>query len=99
MLFSMICTDRPNSGELRAGTRDKHIAYLQSMDDIIVFAGPMTTDDGGAVVGSHFVIAAADQAAVEAFAAGDPYAGVDLFQATDIHPLRKVVWNPDRIDN
>jgi uncharacterized protein YciI len=47
-------------------------------------------DDADTMVGSMFVVDAADRAAVEAFSAADPYRDVGLFQDVDIHAFRQV---------
>ena len=43
------------------------------------------------MVGSLLILDLADQAAADAFAAGDPYARAGLFESVTIHPWRKVL--------
>ena len=40
MLYALICTDKPDSLAIRLANRPDHVAYLQSLGDILVFAGP-----------------------------------------------------------
>jgi uncharacterized protein YciI len=97
MLFSLICIDKPNSGDLRAATREAHIAYLKSVGAKIVFAGAMTNPEGDAVVGSKFLLEIADQAEAEGFAAADPYTQAELFQSSDVRPVRRAIWHPESV--
>lgn len=89
MLFAMICTDRPGALELRMATRPTHLAYLEGQAAMLVEAGALL-DAEGKPGGSLFLLEAPDRAAVEAFAAGDPYAKAGLFEATVIRPFRGV---------
>ncbi len=89
MLFTLICTDKPGSVALRGGTRPAHLDYLRAHEAALRFAGPML-DPAGQACGSLFLIEAADRAAVEALAAGDPYAAAGLFESTVIRPVREV---------
>ena len=43
MLFMIISKDHPDSTELRANTRPKHLQYLASHD--VHYAGPILSDD------------------------------------------------------
>ena len=89
MPFSVVCTDRPASLQLRLATRPEHLAYLESWAAKLVYAGPLL-DAEGQPCGSLLVVDAADRAEAERFAAGDPYAKAGLFEATVIRPVRTV---------
>jgi uncharacterized protein len=91
MNFVLYCVDKADHGPVRAANRPDHIAYLKDNLDKIVLAGPTTTEDGAAMTGSVLVIEAADRAAAEAFAAGDPYAKAGLFESVTIKPFKKVI--------
>ncbi len=91
MYFHIQCVDKPNSMDLRAATRDEHVGYLKGSGTKIVFAGPTTDEADEKVTGSVLVIEAADRAAAEAWAAGDPYAKAGLFQAVTITPIRNTI--------
>jgi uncharacterized protein len=86
MLYALICTDKPNSLSLRKAKRPEHVAYLQSLGDIVVLAGPFTEADGETMNGSLIVIDAASLEAAREIAAGDPYAAAGLFAAVEIRP-------------
>ena len=71
MLFVILATDRPDSGEIRTTNRPEHIEYLKGFGDRIVAGGATLSDDGEAVTGSFLLVDVADRAAVEAFAGND----------------------------
>lgn len=89
MLFAVICTDKPESLDLRMATRPTHLEYLASQAGLIMHGGP-TLDAEGRPRGSLLLIDVKDHAAAEAFAAADPYALAGLFQDSEIHPYRAV---------
>ncbi len=89
MLFTIVCTDKPDHLALRMSTRPAHIAYVGQFAADLVVAGPML-DDQGQPCGSMFVINCPDRAAAEAFAAADPYAKASLFGQTSINAYRLV---------
>ena len=66
MLYAVICTDKPNSLALRKANRPEHVAYLQSLGDRLVIAGPFTEPDGETMNGSLIVIEAASLQAAQA---------------------------------
>jgi len=89
MLYVLICEDKPDSEALRKSVRNDHLAYLQDFD--VRFAGPMLAADEATMIGSIIVIEAADLAAAETFAAGDPYGVAGLFASVRLHPFRQVI--------
>lgn len=95
MLFALICTDKPNSLDLRLKTRADHVAFLQSLGAAAKFAGPFL-DDKGDMIGTMAVIEAEDRTAAEAIAAQDPYAKAGLFQSVDIRGWRWALKNPEQ---
>ena len=90
-LFLLLCTDKPGNRDLRAATRDAHLAYLAGNADQVKLGGPWLEEANGAALGSMLVIEAADLDAAHAFAAADPYAQAGLFDGVDIKPWRRVV--------
>jgi len=88
MHFVIHALDRPDAGDLRASTRERHLDYLAGFD--VVFGGPLL-DDEGEMCGSLIVVDMPDRTAVAALAAGDPYAKVGLFGQVTIRGLRPVL--------
>ncbi|HXQ10261.1 MAG TPA: YciI family protein [Caulobacteraceae bacterium] len=86
----MSCLDRAGSAGLRTGARPAHLAYLDANPGVVRLAG-LYMDDDGASIGSMFIMEGEDRAAVEAFAAKDPYFQAGLFGAVEIRPWRVVI--------
>ena len=89
-LFTVSCRDRPDSFDLRAATRDRHLAYLAGHGAAVRLGGPWL-DAQGRSVGSLLIVEAEDVAAVQALADGDPYARAGLFASVTVEPWRLVV--------
>ncbi len=89
MLYAVICKDKPDSGALRDATRPTHLKYLEAGGP--VFSGPMLGEDEKTPIGSLLIVEAPDRAAIEAWAANDPYARAGLFATVEIRPFRKVI--------
>jgi uncharacterized protein len=89
MLFAVIRHDRPNSLALRLSERPRHLEYLKTVLDEIMYGGALLDDDGKQI-GSVLIIDVADKAAADAFAIADPYVEADLFATTSIRQFRRV---------
>ena len=94
MLFALICTDKPDSLDLRLSVRPDHLSYLDSLGVALKAAGPFT-DEEGKPNGSLVIIEAADRAAAKAMAENDPYARAGLFASVDIRPWKWLIRNPE----
>jgi uncharacterized protein YciI len=94
MLFALLCTDKPNSLDLRMQVRPEHLTYLESLGSSLKAAGPFTSDEGQPI-GSLVIIEAADRAAAQVMAANDPYAKAGLFAAVEIKPWKWLIKNPE----
>ncbi len=93
MLFVIFCIDRPDSAEARAATMQAHIDYLATGPIKIVMSGPLTSDDGNAVIGSLYLLEADSRAEVEEFRKNDPLVAADIWQTVEVRAFNK------RIDN
>ena len=94
MLYALLCTDKPNSAELRAKMRPEHLVYLNHLGDALKFAGPFL-DDAGTPTGSLVMIEAETRTAAEKLASKDPYAQAGLFASVEIKAWRWSVKNPE----
>jgi len=94
MIFSVQCIDRTDATGIRAGTRPAHVDFLKSLGKTLVLAGPFLADDGTTPTGSFLLVEAADKAAAEALAAGDPYAQAGLFASVTVQAYKIVFLNP-----
>ena len=93
MHYIIHCTDKPDSTRVRAENREAHIAFLKSHRSHLYTAGPTLGEDGESMNGSLLIVDFPDRAAVEAFAAEDPYAKAGLFESVVIKPW-KLVFEP-----
>lgn len=94
MLFALICTDRPDSVELRMKVRPDHLNYLESLGAALKAAGPFTSADGRPT-GSLVIVEAPDEEAARRIAAADPYAAAGLFAAVDVRAWKWLIKNPE----
>jgi uncharacterized protein YciI len=94
MLFALICTDKPNSLELRQQSRPEHLKFLEGLGGSLKAAGPFT-DDEGKPTGSLVVIKAENRATISEIAARDPYAVAGLFASVEIKPWKWLIKNPE----
>jgi uncharacterized protein YciI len=88
MQFVALCTDKPNGLEIRMQHRPEHLAWLEANKARVLLAGPFL-DGAGQMTGSMLVIEADDEADAKAFLAGDPFARVGLFSASEVKPWRR----------
>lgn len=89
-LFTVLCRDKPDGFDLRARTRDAHLAYLAAHGDVVRLGGPRL-DAQGRATGSLLIVEAADAQAARAFAEADPYALSGLFEEVAVEAWRLVV--------
>jgi uncharacterized protein YciI len=88
-LFVITAVDKPGALAVRLEHRPAHLAYLADKAAMVKLAGPfLTAAEGGDPCGSLLIVEAADLAAAQAFAAGDPFAVAGLFQSSKVEPWR-----------
>jgi uncharacterized protein YciI len=73
MHFAILIYDEPDSAALRDQYRQSHLDYLKQFDAQTLFAGPFTTDDESADLGSIRLIEFPDRATAERHVAEEPY--------------------------
>ena len=94
MLYALLCTDKPDSLDLRTKVRPEHLAYLNGPSVALKAAGPFL-DDSGNPAGSLVIIEATDMASAKVVAAKDPYNLAGLFSHVEIKAWRWALKNPD----
>ena len=94
MLWTISCTDKPNTAAVRASVLQPHRDYLQSRKGMLVLAGATQTDDGTEAIGSLFVVNVNSRAEAKAFSDGDPFTQKGVFATITITRMRKGQWNP-----
>jgi len=88
MHFAILIYDEPDSAAARDKTRAAHLEYLKAFDDQTLFAGPFTTDDESADLGSLRLIEFPDRAAAEKHVAEEPYVINGVQKRWKIHRWR-----------
>jgi uncharacterized protein YciI len=94
MLYALICTDKPDSGDLRQMVRPAHLAYLEGLGTALKAAGPFT-DEEGKPMGSLVIVEAEDRAEAGKIADNDPYAKAGLFRSVEIRGWKWTLKNPE----
>lgn len=93
MLFVVFCLDRPDAAEARAENVEAHKRYLDGKPIKVLLSGPLTSDDGQAIVGSFFMVDAASRAEVQRWQDGDPLYRAGIWASIEVRAFAK------RIDN
>ena len=93
MLYAAICTDKPGSLDKRKANRPEHLAYLKSLGEALVLAGPFTEEDGTSMNGSLIVVEAASLEDARKIIDGDPFARAGIFASVEIRPW---LWSINR---
>ncbi len=85
MIYVFRLLDKPGAAELRQRVRPEHKAYLAAVADRIAFAGPLTHDDGVAMIGSLLAIDFPTREAAMAWLAGEPFTRAGLYAGVEVH--------------
>jgi uncharacterized protein YciI len=85
MIYTFILIDRPGAGELRQRVRPEHKAYLAGVADRLAFAGPLTDDDGQAMLGSLLAIDFPSREAARQWLADEPFTKAGVYASTTVH--------------
>jgi uncharacterized protein YciI len=85
MHFAILIYDEPNAAALRDQYRQSHLDYLKVFDAQTLFAGPFTTDDESADLGSLRLIEFPDRAAANRHVAEEPYVTGGVQKRWHIH--------------
>jgi len=91
MLFAIHCLDKDGVLEKRRSVMQAHRDYLETAPVHVVMSGPLMSDDEQAIIGSFYLIEAADRAAIEAFQKDDPLVAADLWKSMHVNVFDKRV--------
>jgi uncharacterized protein YciI len=95
--YAILTTDKPNSQELRAKTRDKHIEYLMANMHKLLAAGALIGDDGSGGSGGILIVDTDERKEAEAFIAGDPFTKAGLFEKVTVARWRKAYFDKKKL--
>ena len=93
MLFVIYCLDRPGAAQKRAANMQAHQDYIATGPIKVLLSGPLTTDDGRGVIGSFFMVDAADRARVQKFQHNDPLFKSGIWASIEVRAFAKRVDN------
>jgi len=93
MLFAVTCTDRAGALQVRLDNRDAHLAWAGAEESPVKMGGPLL-DQKGDPAGSLLIVEAADEDALRAVLAADPYAKADLFADVFWMPFKWTLKTP-----
>lgn len=85
MIYVFRLLDKPDGTALRERVRPQHKAYLAAVAGRIAFAGPLTHDDGVAMIGSLLAIDFDSREAAAAWLADEPFTRAGLYAGIEIH--------------
>ncbi|MGB7406274.1 MAG: YciI family protein [Pacificimonas sp.] len=91
--YAITCFDKPDSFDVRAETRPRHLAYAADLGERLILGGPFL-DNEERPIGSLLICEFNDLSEAEAFAAGDPYKQAGLFESVTVMPWRQVFPDP-----
>jgi uncharacterized protein len=85
LIYIFRLLDKPEGAALRQRVRPEHKAYLAAVADRIAFAGPLTHDDGVAMIGSLLAIDFPSREAAQAWLATEPFTRAGLYASVEVH--------------
>lgn len=92
MLYIIIARDKPDAGDIRAKTREAHLAYLRDAGGRLKMAGPIREkDDSDTPSGSVILVEANSLSAARLAAEADPYFQAGLFESVEVRPFKAVL--------
>jgi uncharacterized protein len=97
MPYVIICTDKPDSLELRNATRAEHLEYLTENQHLLLAAGARIEDDGSGGHGGVLIVDTEDRKVAEDFIANDPFTRAGLFQSVKVERWRKAFFDKQRL--
>jgi uncharacterized protein len=94
MLYIIYQEDREDGAEIRAANKEKHFAYLDKHQDILVLGGALLADDGIKRTGSCLILNVPGREQAEEFSRNEPFRRAGLFKSVKITRMRRGQWNP-----
>jgi uncharacterized protein YciI len=96
----VLARDVADSGPRRASANAQHMAYIETIVERILVAGPKYDADGIQIVGSVYVLAVQDEAEARALIEGDPFHAAGVWASVEYFPflpaagdwIKGVIW-------
>jgi uncharacterized protein YciI len=89
MPYAAICRDDSNrdTGALRRAERDAHFAYIESILDRLLVAGPLPEVDSRSHTASLFVYAVESEKEARALLEADPFFQAGIYGEVELKPF------------
>ena len=91
MLYALHMIDKPGVLDKRMAVLPAHQEYLRNAPIEVVMSGPLLAQDGESIVGSLYLVEAADRADIDAFLDRDPLANAGVWDRIDINRFHRRV--------
>lgn len=85
--FLVLTYDKPGTAPLRDQHLDAHLQHIEKNLARYVVCGPMHKDGSPELLGSFFVVLAANEADARALLDGDPYLTCGMYERIDVHQV------------
>jgi uncharacterized protein YciI len=95
VLYIIYQEDRDDGAEIRAANKERHFAYLDKHQEILVLGGALLADDGIKRTGSCLILNVPDREQAEEFSRNEPFRQAGLFKSVKITRMRRGQWNPE----
>lgn len=94
MAWLVVCRDADESSVLRKRYLERHLAYIETIVDLVAVAGPMAERVDGDFKGSCFIYRTDDRAVAESLLHRDPYFEAGLYRDVEFRALfpKAGVW-------
>jgi len=83
-VFLVVGFDAPGSEAVRDQYLDDHLAYVEQRCEQYLICGPLKPPGEDRLIGSYFLLAAADEASARAMVSGDPYVEHGVYKNLDV---------------
>ncbi len=87
-----------NKADIKAAQdqlRQAHLDYLKSQKNVLVFSGPVKSNDGKKSTGAVFLLNVNSREEAQAFVDAEPYTQAGLRVSVTYERIRISQWNPE----
>lgn len=83
---AVICHDGPDAGPKRRAAAQAHLAYVETILDRLLMAGPLYSADGSAMIGSLYLFKTTSLDEARRLLEGDPYYKASFWNRVEVRP-------------
>lgn len=83
-LFLILCRDGPGAATARAENLDGHLRHVEVNWRRYALAGPLRQPGSQPLIGSYFLVRAADATDARALMSGDPYVSSGMYATMEV---------------